>query len=254
MTTLERSDAEELDAGMVALPAWMYPGGLGCLAMHSYLQRGPDPVLFDTGPACLSDELVRQLDELVDLSELRWVWLTHADPDHTGGLGAVLERAPRAQVVTSFLGAGKLGLAGAVEPERVHLVEAGGTLDLVDRKLVAVRPPVYDAPETLGALDQRTGDFVAADAFGALLEAPCDLAEASSDERLAEGMARWAAIDTPWLELVDPLRFDASLCEFESLGVARVFGAHLPPSSDPRALVAALCSVCASARGTITAL
>ena len=33
-------------------------------------------------------------------------WLSHTDADHIGNLVAVLERAPRAQVVTNFLGMG----------------------------------------------------------------------------------------------------------------------------------------------------
>jgi flavorubredoxin len=48
------------------------------------------------------------LSGTIDPADVRWIWLTHPDRDHTGGLYDLLEAAPQARVVTTFLGVGIL--------------------------------------------------------------------------------------------------------------------------------------------------
>jgi flavorubredoxin len=45
-------------------------------------------------------------------ADVRWIWLTHPDRDHTGALFDLLEAAPQARLVTTFLGAGILSTSG----------------------------------------------------------------------------------------------------------------------------------------------
>jgi len=51
---------------------------------------------------------VSWLSGTIDPADVRWIWLTHPDRDHTGGLYDLLEAAPQASEVTTFLGAGIL--------------------------------------------------------------------------------------------------------------------------------------------------
>src|SRR5690606_14274500 len=124
--------------------------GLGVLPVNAFAIRAREPVLVDTGVIALGDAYLEQICATLDPAELRWIWLTHTDADHTGALDRLLALAPRARVVTSFLGMGKLGLVRPLPSERVFLINPGQTLNVGDRTLVAVRPPVYDAPETTG--------------------------------------------------------------------------------------------------------
>jgi 7,8-dihydropterin-6-yl-methyl-4-(beta-D-ribofuranosyl)aminobenzene 5'-phosphate synthase len=64
------------------------------LAFH--LQAGPDSLLLDTGQSALLAQNSRRLG--VDLSRLRAVALSHGHYDHTGGLRAVWELAPDAEL------------------------------------------------------------------------------------------------------------------------------------------------------------
>lgn len=212
------------------LPAYCPIPGLGVLPMHSLLIRGAEPTLIDTGPPATSDVLIERLSALVDLEDLRWVWITHADPDHVGALAAVLERAPAARVVTTFMGLGKLGLSGLVPPERAYLINPGQRLDIGDRELVALRPPIYDAPETLAAFDSRTRALFAADAFGALLEAPAEAAADIAPAVLRRGMLTWAGVDAPWLEHLPQGALAAALNDVRRLEPSAIFSAHLPPA------------------------
>src|SRR5207344_137616 len=95
------------------------------------------------------------------------------DADHLGSLRAVLARAPKAMVVTNFVGMAKMMLLGQ-DVSRVHMLEPGKWLDAGDRRLVPIRPPVYDAPETMGFVDTRTRVLFSADAFGAVLPEAVD--------------------------------------------------------------------------------
>lgn len=214
------------------LPAYCPIPGFGVLPMHSMLIRGAQPMLIDTGPRAASEAFLERLSRLVDLDDLRWVWITHADPDHVGALGAVLERAPAARVVTTFMGLGKLGLLGLVPPERAYLLNPGQRLDLGDRELIGLRPPLYDAPETLAAFDSRTRALFAADAFGALLDTPAEDAGAIARAALRRGMLAWAGVDAPWLEHLPRSALASALGELRRLGCHHLYGAHLPPAHD----------------------
>jgi flavorubredoxin len=157
-----------LDADTCQLGSWMPVPGLGLLPVNAYVIAAREPVLIDTGLGALRDDFVAALGRVIDPAELRWIWITHMDADHIGNLPAVLARAPRARVVTTYLGLGKLGLLGLPQ-ERARLLNPGQTLDVGDRGLTALVPPTFDAPETTALLDGRTRNLFSADAFGAVL-------------------------------------------------------------------------------------
>jgi len=167
----------------------------------------------------------------VDPADLRWIWLSHADPDHTGNLARILDLAPRAQLVTGLLGCAKLQLLG-FDVSRVRVVMPGETVEAGDRRLHALRPPAYDAPETLGFHD-GAGTLYAVDSFGATLPAPLPRLADIDEEVLREGMAAWAALDAPWLVDLDPAVRMRRFGAIERLDPERVLTAHVPPGRNP---------------------
>jgi hypothetical protein len=240
MDTITSFEPVEQPGDVFLLPAYCPIAGLGVLPMHSMLIRGAQPTLIDTGPRATSAAFVERLGTLIDLKDLRWIWITHADPDHVGALAPVLERAPSARVVTTFLGLGKLGLLGLVPPERAYLLNPGQRLDIGDRELVGLRPPIYDAPETLAAFDARTRSLFAADAFGALLDAPAADAGEIAAPALRSGVLTWASIDAPWLEHMPERALASVLADVRQLGVSHIYSAHLPPAHHQGDSLAAL--------------
>jgi glyoxylase-like metal-dependent hydrolase (beta-lactamase superfamily II) len=58
----------------------------------------------DTGLGLPDRDFLACLAEVIDPADVAWIWLTH--PDHTGGMFALLDAAPQARVITTFLGAG----------------------------------------------------------------------------------------------------------------------------------------------------
>lgn len=229
------------DAGRhwCVLPAFLPLPGMGGLTVNAFLHKGREPVLVDTGLAALGDAFLDALEAEIDLADLRWIWLSHTDADHIGNLTRILQRAPRARVVTNFLGMGKMGLLG-LDTGRVQLLEPGAHLVLGDRELVPLRPPYYDAPETLGFLDTRSRILFAADSFGALLPAPADSVTAIEASVLRDGLVTWSAIDAPWLATADRDALGRSLHALERLAPTTLLSGHLPVAEGG---IAALTSV-----------
>jgi flavorubredoxin len=213
----------------VMLGAYAPVPGMGVVPINAFLLRSAQPVLVDTGMAALREGFMSALRRALDPAELRWIWVTHADPDHVGNLSAVLAEAPQARVVTNFLGMAKLGLLG-LPVDRVYLLNPGQSLDVGDRHLLAVAPPSFDAPETMAAFDQRQRTLFSADAFGALLTEPAEAAEAIPDEALRAGLTTWASIDAPWLQGTSTAHMTRMLQDMRALDARLIASSHLPPA------------------------
>jgi len=222
-------DPQAVSTDVHVLGAWLPIPGLGVLPINSFLIRASQPVLVDTGLAALRPRFLETLGTLIDPADLEWIWLTHADVDHVGSLAAILELAPRARVVTTFVGMAKMQLQG-LPVDRVYLLNPGQSLDVGDRQLACIRPPIFDAPETTALFDSRSRTLVSSDCFGALMEAPCASAAEIPEAKLRAGAHTWATIDSPWLRLADGQRFGEELARIRALDPATILSSHLPPA------------------------
>ncbi len=212
------------------LPSFMPIPGLGVLPVNAFVISGDEPVLVDTGLHQDRGAFLSALGSVIDPADLRWIWLTHPDQDHVGSLRDVLDAAPRARLITTFLGLGILNLFMEVPLTRVYLLNPGEALDIGDRSLHCVQPPIFDNPATTAFYDDRTEALFSSDCFGALLQAPAEEAAAIALEERREGQLRWATIDAPWLHRVEPSRLARDLDEIRALRPAMVLSAHLPPA------------------------
>lgn len=214
----------------ISLNAYMPVPGFGVLPVNAFVIRAAQPVLVDTGLAALNDQFITDLETAIDPRDLRWIWITHADADHTGNLRRVLELAPNARLVTTFMGMGKMAMQG-LPVDRAYLLNPGQSLQVGDRTLRALTPPTFDAPETTALFDEKTRSLFSADCFGALLTDPAETANGVAPDKLADGMIAWATVDAPWLHTVDEQCFQQQLDSVQQLGVERILSSHLPPAN-----------------------
>lgn len=219
--------AQHVTDDWIMLPAWLSVSGMGALPVNSFLLKGSEPMLVDTGLSALGDAYVDSLEAELDPADLRWIWVSHTDPDHIGNLGRVLRHAPHAKIVTTFLGAGKLELAG-FDVSRVSLLEPGAAFEAGGHRLVPLRPPYYDAPETIGFFDEKERVLFTGDSFGALLPEPVEETGDLDDDALREGLIGWSSIDAPWLASVDRSAFGRTLTAIERIDPDIVVSGHLP--------------------------
>ena len=80
--------------------------GVGFAPVNAFVLHAAEPVVVDTGLSLPDRDFLASLGAVVDPAD--GGWSGHPDRDHTGGLFALLEAAPRAQVITTFLSGGYL--------------------------------------------------------------------------------------------------------------------------------------------------
>ena len=208
--------------------------GIGFLPVNTFVLHATQPVVVDTGLSTPDKDYLSDLAQVIDPADVEWIWLTHPDRDHTGGLFALLDAAPRARVVTTFIGVGILGCERQIPLDRVYLLNPGQTLDVGDRTLTGYRPPLFDNPATVGFIESKTGAFFSSDCFGGpmisaeIASAPDVRAAADTDREAAQLM--WAAIDSPWVHNVDQRKFLDSIQTIRDLDPSAIFCTHLPPA------------------------
>ena len=215
---------------IVVLPAHFPIPGAGFLPVNAFVIKAAEPVLVDTGMGIESEQFMQALESIIDLQDLKWVWLTHDDADHIGNIQKVLAAAPNARLVANSLAVLRMSTAWEIPMQRVIWLNSGDSITVGDRKLTAVRPPLFDNPTTLGVYDSKSAAFFSADCFGAIIPAPARNVDDVAAGDLAQGMISWASADSPWVHLVETGVFRQTLDTIRKMAPKMIFSAHLPPA------------------------
>jgi flavorubredoxin len=115
--------------------------------------------------------------------------------------------------------------------DRVYWMNARESILAGDRKLTAVRPPLFDNPTTIDIYDNKSEAFFSADCFGGLIPAPAETADEVSNEDLARGTVSWANLDAPWVYMTDRGLFGKAVDNIRQIGPKIILSSHLPPAS-----------------------
>jgi glyoxylase-like metal-dependent hydrolase (beta-lactamase superfamily II) len=209
--------------------------GIGFVPMNAFVLHAAEPVVVDTGLGLPGRGFMDALGSVVDPADVRWIWLTHADRDHTGALFDLLQAAPRARLVTTFLTAGAMSTERPVPMDRLYLLNPGQALDVGDRTLTAFRPPLFDNPGTMGLYDDRSRACFSSDCFGAPMPsaelAGCsDVGDAPRDQ-LRAAQLLFATVDSPWVHVVDPTKYLGTVQQLRIMDPAVILSTHLPPAT-----------------------
>lgn len=210
------------------LPAHFTVPGAGYLPVNAFVIKATEPVLVDTGMGRESEVFMEALQSVIDLRDLKWVWLTHDDADHTGSLEKILTVAPNARLAANSLAVLRMSTAWPVPMDRVYWLNSGDSLHVGDRTLTAMRPPLFDNPTTIGMYDDKSGAFFSADCFGAIIPSPARSTDDVAESDLAQGIVGWASMDNPWIHLVKPSDFNLALQAIRQLAPKAILSAHLP--------------------------
>ncbi len=197
--------------------------------LNSMLIRGEQPVVVDTGGAHNRDRYLDDLFGLVEPEDVRWVFLSHDDPDHHGNLAAVMAACPDATLLTSWFAMDRLACESLpIPPTRWRWLDVGEALDIGDRQIVPLAAPLYDSPATQALLDTRTGAYWAADGFAAPVPEPTYDAAELPLEQWIEGFNVFQQWNSPWVTELDRERWQRKVDAFAALDVQVIATCHGP--------------------------
>ncbi len=197
--------------------------------INSMVILGKEPMIIDTGTPANRTQWLKDVFALVEPDDVRWIFLSHDDVDHSGNLDDVLSACPNAQLVCNWAMVERHTNCFNFPIERCRWVMDGEKLDIGDRTLLAMRPPVFDSPTTRGLFDPTTGVYWAVDTFATPLPDPnASVADLDAEFWLG-GMHLFAyAAVSPWLTMLDPAKFNRCVDGVQSLGITTVAACHTP--------------------------
>jgi len=132
---------------------------------NAYLVQGKDTVaLVDTVKAPFVDELLSRVAEVVDPAKVGLIVVNHVEPDHNGGLPAVMEAMPNARVVASTVGV--KGVAEYHDGLAVEAVGADDVIDLGGRTLHFLPVSMVHWPDSMFTYCPEVTTLMPNDAFG----------------------------------------------------------------------------------------
>lgn len=231
-TTMD-ADVPTTTPQQIAPETWLIPNlapaGEGVyLPVNTMLIRGAEPVIVDTGAPIHRKQWREKVFSLVDPGDVRWIFLSHDDGDHTGSLLDALDLCPNATLIANFFIVERLALEFQLPLERMRWLQPGESLDAGDRTLHLFKPPIFDGPTTRGLYDASTAAMWIVDSFAsAVPEGVYEVHDVPRD-LYDEMFPLFNSLVSPWHQWLDPVAYARHVDSVEELGVLAVASAHGP--------------------------
>ncbi len=116
---------------------------------NSYLVKGSEKtVIIDTVKNTFTEEYLKNIEELTSFEKIDYIVVNHAEPDHSGSLEKLLEKAINAKVVCSRPASMMIGEIVNRQLDYI-IVGTGDSLSLGDVSLEFMNTPYLHWPETM---------------------------------------------------------------------------------------------------------
>jgi flavorubredoxin len=201
--------------------------GHGLAYLSTMVIRGTEPVLVETGSAVHRSAYFEAVFSIVEPKDVRWIFLSHDDRDHSGNLMQVLDRCPNATLVTTFIAVGRM-TENRLPWNRMRWVNDGESWSVGDRALEAIAPPLFDGPGTRGLWDAESGVYYSADCFGSLVPSECEEIGDISREAWEHGFAFFNRLNHPWHQFADMTKLERMVERLRRLEPRTIVTAHGP--------------------------
>ncbi|MCL4370678.1 MAG: FprA family A-type flavoprotein [Chloroflexi bacterium] len=117
---------------------------------NAYLAQGTEKTaLIDTVTMGMEAALLDQVSALTSLTDLDYLIMNHAEPDHASVIPHVLAAAPKAKLLLTKSGQATAQAMYHIDEERATVVKDGDTVDLGGKTLRFVEAPFLHWPETM---------------------------------------------------------------------------------------------------------
>ena len=191
---------------------------------------GAEPVIVDTGTIANRKQWLDDAFSLVAPEDVKWVFISHDDIDHTGNLEEVMSACVNATLVASWALVERHSNAFDFPLERTRWVNDGDAFDVGDRVLRAVRPPFWDSPTTRGLFDRRP----ASTGRSTRSRRRCRPQPVASVAELEPTFWRDGSVMfahhavAPWLGMVDATKYSEHIDRIQVMGARTIVSAHSP--------------------------
>ncbi len=133
---------------------------------NSYLLKGSKKIaLFETAKAKFMDQYFDKLAELVNVSEIDYLVVSHTEPDHAGAIAKLIEMNPEITVVGSQMAITFLKEITNGE-FKSHVIKDGETLSLGDKTLRFINAVNLHWPDAMYTYIEEDKTLVTCDSFG----------------------------------------------------------------------------------------
>lgn len=210
------------------LPLHVPIPGQGLAYLSAMVIRGKEPVLVETGSSVHRDEYFDAVFSIVEAKDVRWIFLSHDDRDHSGNLMQALDRCPNATLVTTFVAAMARMTEYHVPLNRMRWVNDGESWSAGDRTFEAIAPPLFDGPGTRGLWDAKTGMYYSADCFGSVVPFECEEIGDIPREAWEQGFAFFNRANRPWHQFADITKLEHAVERLRRLEPRTIVTAHGP--------------------------
>ena len=116
---------------------------------NAYLLSTEKPTVIDTVDMEFGREFVEYLSELIDPNEIQYIVINHTEPDHSGGMAALANRAPDATIVCTEIAVNELKEMYKLHNRNFLVVKDGDTLDIGGKVLKFKETPYLHTAETM---------------------------------------------------------------------------------------------------------
>jgi flavorubredoxin len=169
---------------------------------NAYLIRDEKTTLVDTVKYSFSDELARNIGEIVSFRNLDYIIINHVEMDHSSALPQILKLAENAEVIASTRGKDAL-IKHYGENIKVETVRTGDKLKLGKRTLSFIEAPMLHWPDSMFTYIMDEGILMPNDAFGQHLATSERFDDEVEESILMEEAAKYYAnILMPFAQLV----------------------------------------------------
>ncbi|MEM3730609.1 MAG: FprA family A-type flavoprotein [Candidatus Bathyarchaeia archaeon] len=200
---------------------------------NAYLITGENQkALVDTVNPGFEKELEEKIRSVVDPSEIDYVIMNHAEPDHAGAIPHIMGINTKAKLIATAKGAKMAQTFYNVPNNRLEIVKDQEVMDLGGKKLQFIEAPMLHWPETMFTYIQEDKILFPCDFFGA------HLAHGFYDDEIEDLLVHSQRY---WGEIMMPFRVMAqkALEKIRGLEIKLIAPSHGPIHRNPQRILKA---------------
>ncbi len=202
---------------------------------NSYLIQGNEKtVLVDTVNPGFEGELEEKVRQIVDPSEIDYIVMNHAEPDHANAILHMLSLTNGGKVLMTERGKELAQELHNITEDKIKAVEDGETLDLGGKTLKFIHAPWLHWPETMFTFYEEKGVLFPCDFFGSHYATSKFFDEQLGDELLNHARTYYGEIMMPFSKMVKQ-----ALDKIESLDISIIAPSHGPMYKNPETIIEA---------------